>query len=75
MPRRRRQRKTPSVTQSNKFKSIKLSLFKVQHEGGMEWDDGGMNITVNPLDDVEKQEQTTYSEEEEEDSSDDDGER
>jgi len=56
MPRRRRQRKSPSM----------------QHEGGMEWDDSGLNITVNPLDDVEKQENAVvYSEEEEEESSDD----
>jgi len=43
-----------------------------QPHDGMEWDNDGMNITVNPLDDVEKQEQTAaYSEEEEEESSDD----
>ncbi|EGT48329.1 CBN-CASY-1 protein [Caenorhabditis brenneri] len=27
---------------------------KRQSDGGMHWDDSGMNITVNPLDDVEK---------------------
>jgi hypothetical protein len=40
----------------------------------MEWDNDGMNIniTTNPLDDVEKQEQVAaFSEEEEEESSDD----
>jgi len=54
MPRRRRQRKTPTVP----------------HDG-MEWDNDGMNITVNPLDDVEKQEQAAVYSEEEEESSDD----
>jgi hypothetical protein len=55
VPRRRRSRKGPSM----------------QQEGGMEWDDSGMNITVNPLEDVEKQEQAAYSEEEEDEESSD----
>uniref|UniRef100_A0A8R1I3A4 Cadherin domain-containing protein n=1 Tax=Caenorhabditis japonica TaxID=281687 RepID=A0A8R1I3A4_CAEJA len=45
---------------------------KRQSDGGMHWDDSGMNITVNPLDDVEKNggiaEEFSDEEEEEEES-------
>uniref|UniRef100_A0A1I7YT23 Calsyntenin-1 n=1 Tax=Steinernema glaseri TaxID=37863 RepID=A0A1I7YT23_9BILA len=39
-------------------------------ESGMEWDDSGLNITVNPLEDVEKNEEEYSEEDEEEESSD-----
>lgn len=42
---------------------------------GMEWDNTAMTITVNPLDDVEKQEQAAYSEEEEDEDDSSEGER
>lgn len=44
----------------------------------MEWDDDGMNITVNPLEDVEKNGNPApeiFSEPEDDDESSDDGER
>ncbi|CAB3405465.1 unnamed protein product [Caenorhabditis bovis] len=46
---------------------------KRQSDGGMHWDDSGMNITVNPLDDVEKNEGLDeYSEDDDDDDDDDD---
>jgi hypothetical protein len=64
-------RDTPSSTHSPRRNSRKR---KSQTEG-MEWDDAGMNITMNPLGDIEKNANGgVFSEEDEEEESSDDGE-
>ena len=89
LPRRRRQRKTTAVSGLEARRtSAKAAIFlrhrsiclqSQQPQEGMEWDDSGMNILVNPLEDIESGQQApaeaAYSDDDDNEESSDDGER